>query len=101
MSAPAAPVAEPLLSPDELVARLRDEGVRRYHDQHPFHQAMHAGKLSREQLATWVLNRYYYQTRIPIKDALIVAKSEDPAFRQAWARRLADQDEPETGGLAL
>ena len=26
----------------------------------------------------WALNRYYYQTRIPIKDALILSKSEDP-----------------------
>jgi pyrroloquinoline-quinone synthase len=39
-----------------------------------------------------VLNRYYYQTRIPIKDALIVAKSEDPAFRRAWIRRIHDHD---------
>jgi pyrroloquinoline-quinone synthase len=42
---------------------------------------MHAGKLTRDDLATWTLNRYYYQTRIPIKDAIIVSKSEDPAFR--------------------
>jgi pyrroloquinoline-quinone synthase len=31
-----------------------------------------------------VLNRFYYQTRIPIKDAIIVSKSDDPAFRRAW-----------------
>ena len=41
----------PLLPPDEFVARLRDEGTRRYHDQHPFHQLMHAGKLTRDELA--------------------------------------------------
>ena len=91
-----------LLAPDELVARLRAEGVRRYHDQHPFHQRMHAGKLSRAELQTWTLNRYYYQTRIPIKDAIIVSKSEDPAFRRAWIRRIHDHDgdAPDTGGLA-
>ena len=110
MTAPA-PAADPLpapesgvlLTPSELVARLRDEGVRRYHDHHPFHQLMHAGKLTRPQLQAWVLNRYYYQTRIPIKDALIVAKSEDPAFRRAWTRRIHDHDGdgPDTGGLAL
>ena len=81
-----------LLSPDQLVARLREEGVRRYHDQHPFHQAMHAGALTPEALRTWTANRFYYQTRIPIKDALIVAKSEDPAFRRAWLRRIQDHD---------
>ena len=95
--------AAPLLAPEAFVARLRDEGVRRYHDQHPFHVRMHAGALTRPQLQAWVLNRYYYQTRIPIKDALIVAKSEDPAFRRAWIRRIHDHDgeDPSTGGLAL
>jgi pyrroloquinoline-quinone synthase len=97
----------PLLTPDEFVARLRAEGVGRYHDQHPFHVRMHAGTLSRADLQAWTLNRYYYQTRIPIKDALIVAKSEDPAFRRLWIRRIADhdgeasQDASKTGGLAL
>ena len=43
-----------LLPSDEFVARLREEGTRRYHDQHPFHQLMHAGKLTREDLAAWI-----------------------------------------------
>ena len=30
----------PLLAPEAFVARLREEGVRRYHDQHPFHELM-------------------------------------------------------------
>ena len=95
--------SDELLAPDRFVARLREEGVRRYHDHHPFHQLMHAGKLTREQLQAWVLNRYYYQTRIPIKDALIVAKSEDPAFRRLWIHRIHDHDGdgPDSGGLAL
>ena len=95
--------ASALLAADEFVARLRDEGTRRYHDRHPFHQAMHAGTLTRAELQRWTLNRYYYQTRIPIKDALIVSKSEDPAFRRAWMRRIHDHDGdgPGTGGLAL
>ena len=44
------------------------------------------------ELQAWALNRYYYQTRIPIKDALIVSKSEDPAFRRVWIRRIHDHD---------
>jgi pyrroloquinoline-quinone synthase len=94
---------EPALSAEALIERLREEGARRYHDHHPFHVAMHAGTLSREQLQAWTLNRYYYQTRIPIKDALILAKSEDPAFRRAWIRRIHDHDgdQPGEGGLEL
>ena len=97
------PVPEAALSPEAFIERLRDEGARRYHDHHHFHVAMHAGTLSREQLQAWTLNRYYYQTRIPIKDALILAKSEDPAFRRSWIRRIHDHDgdQPGEGGLEL
>jgi len=82
---------------------LRREGASRYHDQHLVHVMMHEGKLSRAQLQQWVLNRYYYQTRIPIKDALILSKSDDPAFRRAWIRRIHDHDgnAPGEGGLEL
>jgi pyrroloquinoline-quinone synthase len=91
------------LAPDDFVARLRHEGESRYHDRHRYHVWMHDGRLSRTQLQEWVLNRYYYQTRIPVKDALIVSKSEDPAFRRAWTRRIRDHDgdAPGEGGLAL
>ena len=87
---------------DAFVARLRAEGEKRYHDRHPFHIAMHAGKLSREQIQAWVRNRFYYQTRIPIKDAIILSKSEDPAFRRVWMHRIVDHDGKEEGegGLA-
>ena len=82
---------------------LRREGSQRYHDRHPFHQRMHAGLLSHRELRCWVANRYYYQTRIPLKDALIVSKSEDVAFRRAWIRRVHDHDgeHPGEGGLEL
>ena len=82
----------PPLDADQLVARLREEGEKRYHDLHPFHVRMHAGALSRTQIQAWVLNRFYYQTRIPIKDAIILSKSEDPSFRRAWMRRIVDHD---------
>ena len=91
----------PLLAPEQLVARLRAEGVGRYHDQHPFHRRMHDGALTRSDLQRWVANRYYYQTRIPIKDALILAKSEDPGFRRMWIQRIHDHDgtTADEGGL--
>jgi pyrroloquinoline-quinone synthase len=90
------------LSPEAFLDRLRAEGRRRYHDKHPFHKRMHEGRLSRRQIQAWVENRYYYQTRIPIKDALILSKSDDPAFRRLWLRRIVDHDgEAEgQGGLA-
>ena len=80
------------LSPDAFVNWLKHEGISRYHDHHRYHLLMHEGKLTMHQLQQWVLNRYYYQTRIPIKDAIILSKSEDPAFRRMWMRRIRDQD---------
>lgn len=64
---------------------------------------MHAGALSRAQIQGWVLNRYYYQTRIPIKDALILSKSEDRTFRRRWIHRIVDHDggDDSDGGLLL
>ncbi|MET0593602.1 MAG: pyrroloquinoline-quinone synthase PqqC [Polyangiaceae bacterium] len=84
--------SEALLAPADFIGRLRHEGASRYHDEHPFHVRMHEGTLSKAELQSWVLNRFYYQTRIPIKDALIVAKSNDPVFRRAWIRRVHDHD---------
>src|SRR6476660_4318137 len=83
--------------------RLWRLGLQRYHHEHPFHVLMHDGQLTPSQLKQWVLNRYYYQTRIPIKDALILSKSEDPEFRRMWISRIRDHDgeAPGTGGLEL
>lgn len=91
------------LSREAFIAELREEGARRYHDNHAFHQRMHRGELSRRELQGWVRNRFYYQTRIPIKDALILAKSEDPSFRRLWIHRIHDHDGAQEGegGIAL
>jgi pyrroloquinoline-quinone synthase len=77
---------------NELLARLRQIGEERYHHRHPFHLLMHEGKLSRGQLQAWALNRFYYQSRIPIKDAIIVSRSEDPEFRRAWGKRILNHE---------
>jgi pyrroloquinoline-quinone synthase len=91
------------LSAREFGEQLRQQAGRRYHHRHPFHVRMHEGRLSPDEIRAWVKNRYYYQTRIPLKDALIVAKSEDPAFRREWLRRVTDHDgmEPGSGGIEL
>ncbi len=101
-NAPASAPTAHGLDPDAFVERLRAEGAPRYHDHHPFNVRMHDGRLSRDELQRWVANRFYYQTRIPIKDAIILSKSEDPAFRRSWAHRLTDHDGASEGegGLA-
>jgi len=81
-----------LLTADELEARLRDIGARRYHHLHPFHKLLHGGKCSKGQVQAWALNRYYYQAMIPIKDATLIARCQDQATRREWRSRLVDHD---------
>jgi pyrroloquinoline-quinone synthase len=98
----AASVLSPgLLSFEELRAHLRAVGEEQYHHKHPFHLLMHEGKLSRGQLQAWALNRYYYQSIIPIKDSIILSRGPDPAFRRAWRKRVIDHDGDATseGGI--
>src|ERR1700690_195687 len=90
-----------LLSLEELRARFHAIGEERYHHKHPFHLLMHEGKLSRGQLQAWALNRYYYQSSIPIKDSIILSRGPDPVFRRAWRKRVVDHDGDATseGGI--
>ncbi len=90
-----------LLPPEALEARLRAVGEARYHHRHPFHALLHGGKLTRPQVQAWALNRYYYQSRIPNKDAALLARAEDPGFRRQWRQRIIDHDgdEAREGGI--
>ena len=80
------------LSADELESRLRDIGARRYHNLHPFHKLLHGGGCTKGQVQAWALNRYYYHASIPIKDASLIARCDDPAIRREWRSRLVDHD---------
>lgn len=75
-----------------LEARLRQVGAERYHDKHPFHRLLHSGGCTPDQVRAWVVNRYYYQSRIPMKDAAFMSRVEDPALRRAWRSRIEDHD---------
>ncbi|MFH7811381.1 MULTISPECIES: pyrroloquinoline-quinone synthase PqqC [Acetobacter] len=91
-----------ILTPDELEAALRAIGAERYHNLHPFHRALHDGKLNKGQVQAWALNRYYYQASIPAKDASLLARLPTTELRREWRRRLEDHDgtQPGTGGVA-
>jgi pyrroloquinoline-quinone synthase len=95
------PGSRELLSADEFTKRLRAVGEEGYHDKHPFHRLMHEGKLTKRQLQAWIENRFYYQAIIPKKDAIILAKADDPAFRRVWIQRILDHDGTgeEPGGI--
>jgi coenzyme PQQ biosynthesis protein C len=81
-----------LLTPEQLEAKLRDIGARRYHRLHPFHHLLHGGKCTKGQVQAWALNRYYYQAMIPVKDASLIARCLDSDVRREWRSRLVDHD---------
>jgi coenzyme PQQ biosynthesis protein C len=91
-----------VLSPDDLEAELREIGARCYHRLHPFHHLLHGGKCTKGQVQAWALNRYYYQAMIPVKDASLIARCNDPAVRREWRSRLVDHDGAveDDGGIA-
>jgi pyrroloquinoline-quinone synthase len=86
--------------PEELIAALRAQGSR-YHNLHPFHVRMDAGRLTRDELQRWVANRFYYQRCIPLKDAAILSNCPEIEVRREWITRIIDHDGTSagTGGI--
>jgi len=81
-----------LNSAEELEAMLRHIGATRYHNLHPFHRLLHGGKLNKGQVQAWALNRYFYQSTIPLKDAMVISRFRDRATRVEWRHRIEDHD---------
>ena len=81
-----------LQTADEMEAMLRRIGAERYHIHHPFHKLLHGGKLRKGQVQAWALNRYYYQSRIPMKDAALLSRVADRELRREWLVRILDHD---------
>lgn len=83
---------ETLSDADAMERRLRWIGATRYHSLHPFHRLLHGGRLTRGQVQAWALNRYYYQSSIPLKDAVVLSRFRDRAMRLEWRHRIEDHD---------
>jgi coenzyme PQQ biosynthesis protein C len=91
-----------LFSPQDFEEKLRAIGDAKYHNKHPFHRLMNAGKLNKRQLRAWAINRYCYQAMIPVKDAVILSRMEDAQLRRIWRQRILDHDgdSDDKGGIA-
>ncbi|KQT86377.1 pyrroloquinoline quinone biosynthesis protein PqqD [Aurantimonas sp. Leaf443] len=90
-----------MMGRDDFVAALRQIGAERYHHLHPFQKRLESGQLTREQVQAWALNRYYYQSMIPVKDSLILARLTTSELRREWRQRIIDHDgtDTERGGI--
>ncbi len=85
---------------DEFEKRLRAKD-KCYHIYHPFHIAMNGGKCTKEQIRGWVINRFYYQIMIPIKDSAVLSNMADKDHRRLWIQLILDHDgfEGDEGGI--
>jgi pyrroloquinoline-quinone synthase len=76
----------------KFAAKLRKVGLFSYHHLHPFHVSMNSGRLGRQAIQIWVANRFYYQAKIPIKDAAIISNCPLREVRRLWLHRIIDHD---------
>ena len=85
---------------EEFERRLRAKD-KSYHIHHPFHIAMNGGECTKEQVQGWVLNRFYYQIMIPIKDGAILSNMPEKEHRKLWIQRILDHDgiDDDEGGI--
>ncbi|MEM6678840.1 MAG: pyrroloquinoline-quinone synthase PqqC [Pseudomonadota bacterium] len=79
-------------SPEQMEEALREIGATQYHHLHPFHQRLHSGGCSIDEVRAWALNRYCYQRIVPIKDATLMARLDDVEMRREWRQRIVDHD---------
>lgn len=89
------------LSREEFLEEIMLIGARRYHDRHPFHIRMHEGSLSVSEFRSWIINRFYYQRKIPVKDAIVLSKLPDRQDRRRWLQRIINHDgrQGDEGGI--
>ena len=96
------PGAQVPMTPEALEAALRQIGAERYHNLHRFHRRLHGGGCSLDEVRAWALNRYFYQSSIPQKDATLLSRMADPALRRDWISRIVDHDgtRADEGGIS-
>lgn len=81
-----------MLDRETFIRRLRGEGTEKLHTKHPFNRMMFEGKLTKTQLRAWIVNMFYYQLNIPMKDAAIISNCPISEVRRFWISRILEHD---------
>jgi pyrroloquinoline-quinone synthase len=72
---------------DQFEEEIRRRLEPRYVDKHPFMRLLYEGKLDKNQIRGWIVNRFYLQNNISAKDAAIVSNCPIPEVRRVWMSR--------------
>ncbi|MEU4301831.1 pyrroloquinoline-quinone synthase PqqC [Kitasatospora aureofaciens] len=84
-------MTSPARTPAQFTADLHAYAEKYWHH-HPFHLRLHEGELTADQLRLWIANRWYYQARLPQKDAAVIANCPVAEVRRRWTERIVYQD---------
>ena len=80
------------LGRDEFLKLLRDRISGTYQDKHPLMKMLYGGKLTQKQVKAWIVNRFYLQKNIPLKDAAILSNCPETEVRRLWIGRLLKRE---------
>jgi pyrroloquinoline-quinone synthase len=84
--------AKSLVDRETFIRSLKGEGNEKFHAKHPFNKMMFEGKLTKTQVRAWIINMFYYQLNIPMKDAAIISNCPIPEVRRFWISRILEHD---------
>ena len=81
-----------LLSKRNFIELIKKNASERYPDRHPFNHLLYDGKLNQKQIHGWIINWFYYQQIIPLKDGAIIANCPLSDVRRIWISRILNYD---------
>ena len=83
---------ERTLTRDGFLQLLKRETREKYQDRHPLMTMLYSGKLTPKQLKAWIINRFYLQKNIPLKDAAILSNCPETEVRKLWIGRILKRE---------
>jgi pyrroloquinoline-quinone synthase len=80
------------LSKDEFLKALENRVRDKYLDKHPLMLMLYTGKLNPKHVRAWIINRFYLQKNIPLKDAAILSNCPETEVRKLWIGRILKRE---------
>jgi pyrroloquinoline-quinone synthase len=77
---------------DEFLRHLQGKLQEKYQDKHPIMVMLYSGKLTPKQIRAWIINRFYLQKNIPLKDAAILSNCPETEVRRLWIGRILKRE---------
>jgi pyrroloquinoline-quinone synthase len=80
------------LARSEFLKLLEDKLKDKNQDKHPLMVMLYQGKLAPKQVRAWIINRFYLQKNIPLKDAAILSNCPETDVRRLWIGRILKRE---------